>query len=75
MSIFLELKENYGTQLLAAEALGVADSTFSDWKSGRCVPKSKNILKLMAHGFTEQQIFAVYIEKKSAPTSLENNHG
>ena len=75
MNIFLELKENYGTQLLASEAIGVADSTFSDWKSGRCVPKSKNILKLMALGFTEQQIFAVYLAKKSAPTYLENKHG
>ena len=77
MNIFLKLKNYYRTQVLAAEALGVADSTFSDWINGKKIPQSERIRPIQdLYGFSDTEMMdSLYPREKYAPTSLENKHG
>jgi len=40
MNIFLQIKDNYGTQKEAAMALGVSTSSFSEWVKGKTKPSA-----------------------------------
>jgi transcriptional regulator with XRE-family HTH domain len=76
MNIFLKLKETYITQLKASKAVGVADSTFSDWVNGNKIPRPERIRPIQdTYGFSDTEMMdSLYPRKKSAPTSLDN-HG
>ena len=57
MNIFLKLKENYITQLLASKAVGVADSTFSDWLNGKKIPRPERVRPLQdTYGFSDTEM-------------------
>ena len=69
MSIFLELKERYGTQLSASKALGVADSTFSDWINGNKIPRPERVRPIQEdHGFSDTEMMdSLYPRKEIRP--------
>lgn len=46
---YQEIRDKIGmTDYAVAKRSGVSKSTFSDWKSGRCCPKSDKLLKIAA---------------------------
>jgi len=76
MNIFLKLKKIYGNQILAAAALGIADSTLSDWINGKKIPHAERVRPIQdAYGFSDTEMMDSIYPRKSAPTSLENNNG
>ncbi len=70
MSIFLKLKENYITQLLASKAVGVAASTFSDWINGNKIPRPERVRPLQdAYGFSDTEMMdSLYPREEIRPT-------
>jgi len=46
MNIFIEISEQFGSQLNAAKQLGVSKSTFSAWALGQKKPSVKNVKKI-----------------------------
>ncbi len=45
--VFVKLLEKYGvTAYKVSKATGIAASTFSDWKSGRSIPKQEKLQKI-----------------------------
>jgi len=75
MNIFLKLKEIYITQLKASKAVGVADSTFSDWVNGNKIPRPERVRAIQdSHGFSDTEMMDSLYPRDRYST-LENNNG
>jgi len=75
MNIFLKLKKIYGNQILAAAALGIADSTLSDWINGKKIPKANRVRAIQdSHGFSDTEMMDSLYPRDRYST-LENNNG
>lgn len=70
--IFVRLLEKYGvTAYKVSKSTGIAGSTFSDWKSGRSVPKQEKLQKIADYfGVSIDYLMTGNEEPKEKPQGL-----